>query len=373
LGRYRRIITVTIIVLVAGVIRIYFAVNCKALPDYSDMALYNSLAMSDGIPTVPPPGYPIFLRAIYSIFGAYNYKAVFVIQALVSSLTVLIIYWVSSRIAGFKAGVISAIITCFYPFFIAYNLTTLTESLSLLIVALVMASFQLPSEKKFKEPLTAFIMCLGYLIRPPLMYFWPGVLICQKRKVAFIAATAILLVPWITYTTATGQTSNRIARALYKSYNEKSNGKVYVNVPDTKLKSMDLSSGEYIRGALEFMKNNKMQTLDILLGKVSVIFSAGYDSWVLKKIIGDEHYMKTIFRHVYLPIMIFGFVGLIRLCSKRNRHLAIMLFSYLFFNILTAIFKVRYRLMIEPILIVYASILLGGFRIPGRGRNEKRV
>jgi len=60
------------ILLLAFVLRFYIALTTRAVPDFSDMALYNELATAGGFPTSFPPAYPLFLRLIYAVFGAYN-------------------------------------------------------------------------------------------------------------------------------------------------------------------------------------------------------------------------------------------------------------------------------------------------------------
>lgn len=350
-----------VILLVALAVRLYTAITCTAAPDFSDMARYSEAALGDElIPSSLPPGYPLFLRVIYGIFGAYNYTAVFVIQALISALTVFLIYWVAVKVSDQRTALIAAGIAAVYPNFIAYNLTTLTETIGVLFTALLLASFFVPIRDRNKAILTALVLCIGCIFRPVLVFFTPGLFFAVKKRLAFVITILIIIAPYLIVMAVSGKSSNRAARAFYKTYNAESTGDTYVKLKNTELEKANLPSGVYIKAALSFIWNNKLKTLDIIYNKAKMVTSRGWDGFVIRPIINKDVDLMYIFRYAYLPIMFFGFIGMIRLYNERNKFLAWLVISYLVLNISIAIFKVRYRLMVEPMLIIYVSMMFGG-------------
>jgi hypothetical protein len=179
-----------------------------------------------------------------------------------------------------------------------------------------------------------------------------------RKRLVFIVTTVILVLPILLYGILSGKSSNTGARLFYKTYNPEATGIVYYELEDTELGSKDLSSLEYVKAALVFIKDNKWRTVDIIYNKASLIISAGWDKYVMESIIGGNKHLPNILFYAYLPVMALGFIGMIRLCDSRNRILAVLVASYLLFIILLSIFKIRYRVLIEPILIMYASMFL---------------
>jgi len=94
------LIALAVILAAALLLRLVPAVRCDARPDFSDMARYNEAALGHELEEPLPPGYPLFLRGIYALFGARNYRAVFVAQALISAFTVLVIFHVTRQLGG---------------------------------------------------------------------------------------------------------------------------------------------------------------------------------------------------------------------------------------------------------------------------------
>ena len=354
----RVIIILAAIFLLSLAIRTYFALTCDAIPDYSDMARYSEEALKRGFPTSLPPGYPLFLRVIYAIFGAYNYTAVFVIQGIISSLTVLLIYWVGDRIRSATTGLIAAGVSAVYPNFIVYNLTTLTETIGVLFVMLLLAAIVSPISDRKRSILAAVVLCIGYAFRPVILFFTPGAFLSLRKRIVFIISLAFILGPLITYGMLTGKSSHRGARAFYKTYNPKSNGQQYVNLKETELGSSKLPSKIYIKAAFTFIKKNGWKTVDIIYNKTAIVLSRGWDKFVMRPIVGYRRGMYYIMTYAYVPIMLLGFFGMIRYYDHKNKVLTSLTLSYLVLIIVIAIFKFRYRLLVEPMLIVCAAIFI---------------
>ena len=377
----KRILLITILLIAAG-LRLYFAFTCNALPDYSDMAIYNNAAMAEGIPAFPPPGYPLFLRLIYSIFGAYNYKAVFVVQGLLSVFTVFLVYAVARAAsvpdalsvggesngvpegkprglgAAERTGLIACAIASIYPYFIAYNLTTLTESLSLLLVMIVLYTAVSPMREGRRSVLAGLVLSIGFFVKPALLFFAPGLFFGVKKKLILVSVVLAVLAPYLIHGVITGEGEKRGARLIYKAYNPRAAQTPHFKMNETELGSKEATDEEYISETMNFISSNKWKTLDMISYKASLLITKGWDSHVLKGISRENRHFVNLMIYGYLPVMIFGFIGLFRYCDDKNRIMMLMMASYLAIHILITIFKLRYRLLVEPMIIIYAAIAL---------------
>lgn len=361
-----------IIVLSGLALRLYFAgtVGTEHNKHY-DMARYNNLALRGGVPFSPPAGYPLFLRAVYGVFGRMNYRAVYLIQATISSLTILIMYRVTVRIGSRRAGLIAAGLAAVYPNLIVFNLITLTETIGLLVIMLLFEVLSGNYGDRAKSATAAIILCIGYLFRPALMFFWPGALWCVRRKRIFIGMTAVIILAWISYGAASGQSSRRFARGFYKSYNPAQRGSSALEFEETPLEREDLPSGTYLRNALAFMIHNKWETLDIIYYKAAVLVSRGHSNYTVSKLAMGHRHLSNILMYCYIPVALLGFLGLVKLSNKRCKVLTLPTLSYVVCIILFSIFKARYRLMIEPVLIIFASKYIDD-RLSALGRASER-
>lgn len=362
-------ILLIIIFIAAVTIRVHLALKCKALPDYSDMKNYNELAVKGGFDTYLAPLYPLFLRSVYSIFGDYNYRAVFVVQGVINSLIVILIFGIVTRLNNLASGLIAAAICCVYPNFVAYNLTTMTESLSLFIVVLFMWVLLQTFNEKYKAIILAFMLCAGSLIKPAILFFIPGTFFVCKKRLIFLISVIALLSPWIVRNSIVhhkvAPVSDTGALNFYASYNPAASGSKHVYAKDTPLKTYDHDQLTYVREGLKFIINNRWDTARIIYNKITVLFTRGWDSFVLKKIVSKKKNYENMLLYAYLPVMFFGFIGIVKFYSSQNRIILFPMFSYLLLAILLVIFKFRYRLLIEPVLIIYTSILIGnGFKSP---------
>ncbi len=359
------------ILLLALVLRLYFALTTRAVPDYSDMALYNELAAAGGFPTSFPPAYPLFLRLIYAVFGAYNYTAVFVIQAFLSAFTVWLVYYVTGKIEGERAGLVAAAIAAVYPSFIAYNLTTMTEAVTLLLVMLLLASLVIETDERRRSILAAATICIGFYVRPLFLFFIPGVFPLTRKRLWFIGVIAILLAPWFIYGVVSDGGSSRGAKMFYKSYNERADGISNYDLSETKLGGSDISSGTYAREAFDFIRNNGWDTVNIVYNKFALILCRGYDQYVLKKITGSNKYIMYLFYYFHIPIFLLGAIMMIRFYNRKLDVLILPSASYILLTILLAFFKIRYRLPIEPMFVIATAILVSRIAVPGTFRIRR--
>jgi hypothetical protein len=89
---------------------------------------------------VMPPVYPLFLWAIYSIFGP-DHLAVILIQQLLGAVNVLLVYIIGSRIFDSRVGFWSGILTALHPWLCCFGNTLMSEPLFMFLLSLSVVFF----------------------------------------------------------------------------------------------------------------------------------------------------------------------------------------------------------------------------------------
>lgn len=179
-------------------------------PGYDNFAL-QMLGGFDwlAVPTsIRPPGYPAFLAGIYWMFG-HNYDAVRFIQAIISSVSVLLIFYLAREIFGRKIAFLSALWSAFYPFFSRYAELIRRETLSIFLMLLFVISLNRVYRKSnFKNlilsviPFTLLVHTNAkYLFYLPFIFVWMWVT-CSGKRIAvmnyavFFILLLATMVPW---------------------------------------------------------------------------------------------------------------------------------------------------------------------------------
>ena len=354
----RYVVAVAALFIIGLAIRLHSAATCAAVPSYSDMAEYDQLASEGTFNAHRPPLYPLFLRAIYALFGAGNHRAVFVIQSILSSCAIVLLYRAVSRMWSRRAGIIAAAVYCVYPGLIMYNLTTLTESASVLIAVAIMAVAVSSLGDRRKAIAQGLIVGIGALTKPAFLFFVPGMLVTMKRRTIFLVVFLCALAPWILYNAVANHelvlVSDTGALNFYMSYNSDAKGtflalKEWESVP----------AGEYVRRGLDFIRNNKLQTAEIIYAKIFTLFELGWDRHVGRDLVTNVN-VQYAMMYGYLLVFAFGCIGLARRYRARHLPAVLPILSYVVLLILLSHFLIRFRALYEPLLIAYTAILFGG-------------
>ena len=82
-----------------------------------------------GSDTYHPPGYYYFLAGVYAVAG-HRYVAVRMVQAVLDTITCLLVYLLGKEVFGEAAGLLAAALAAVYPPLIFYTGVLLTESLT---------------------------------------------------------------------------------------------------------------------------------------------------------------------------------------------------------------------------------------------------
>ena len=370
-----------IIFLVALTVRLMLAVTCKEMPS-SDARGYDERAMSivngqgfseGGKPTsLVEPFYSFFLAAIYYIFG-HNYMMVRIIQAILGTFVCVIIFLISKEIFDAKVGLISMAIASLNPGFIKSTKHLFTENLYtfLLILAIYFLLKQV-KEKGYKNLiLLGLTLGVASLTRPVIFYFPLFILLfmskhlvcqdCSNKRyiltiIVFIFFFILPISPWTLRNWRLHHrfipVSTNLGKNLYCSYFPK-DGKLYGFVTtyqmSEKMKGIDSEveqSNFLVKETLKFIKNNPIHVLKLEILKIAYFWSP-FD-W---EIIGNG-----VYNFMYVFILPFFIYGIFSTFKRFNELLPIYLpIIYSFLIALITYGSPRFRLPIEPYLIVLAS------------------
>ena len=159
--------------------------------------------------TFHTPLYEYFLAGLYFLFGARNYPAVWLTQAILHTLSAFFIYLTCRKISldgrkGIVAGVVAAGLFGFYPDLIEMTGILMTETLSIFFLTLFICLFASFYKKiNYKNSLALGISFgLGVLVRSTMTLFLPFLAwyFLKEKKYAhfavFLFLTVTVLTPW---------------------------------------------------------------------------------------------------------------------------------------------------------------------------------
>lgn len=119
-------------------------------------------------------GYPLFLAAVYKFFGQDNFAALSVIQAILDSLTAVMVYLAAKKLfKNQKISVISFLLYLFNPFTSVYVILTLSETWAIFLTTLIIYFLVLMITEKKTRLVFILSLLLGYLpqVRPSFIFF----------------------------------------------------------------------------------------------------------------------------------------------------------------------------------------------------------
>lgn len=122
-------------------------------------------------------GYPLLLAIVYKLFGLGNIQAMFVFQAIVDSLTALLIYkWATLLFRQKSVPWIAFVLYIFNPYTSAYVGVLLSEVTGIFFTTLFIYLFTLYWLRKKLSVFLLFSFVAGFLpqIRPAFLYFSVG-------------------------------------------------------------------------------------------------------------------------------------------------------------------------------------------------------
>lgn len=155
-----------------------------------------------------PPVYPLFLAAIYALTG-HSFAAVRLVQALLESGTVVLVYLIALRLFNVRVAFLSAVGVAFYPLLIYQTGLLIAETLSYFLQMAAIFCLLVTLRQRHVWLALAAGVCMGLTVmtRPtatlwvPLMLLWiliPGLALHPWRKLATaIVGLALVFAPWV--------------------------------------------------------------------------------------------------------------------------------------------------------------------------------
>ncbi|UCF06915.1 MAG: glycosyltransferase family 39 protein [bacterium] len=289
------------------------------------------------------PIYPLFLKVIYSIFGEGNHTSALIIQGLIGSLMVIVIYLLVLQVCNRRAALLSAGICGIYPAFIIFEISLFPESLLIFLAVCIMAlSVSVKINQKKKSILLGALMGLGMLTKPTFLFFLPGLALTTKKRLLFLLTLIIVLIPWTARNAV-------VSRTLYPLYQPKA----YM---------VDLSKYTFSKESLGLF--NRLYT------NTSFVLRKSWDEPNMPKLFENRHNNTGLLQYSYTVVLILGLIGMVRFYRKEHRQFMLPVLLYIVLVIFFTFVKHRYRMLFEPALIVYTAILLAGGSCEARSLQD---
>ncbi|MBI3449151.1 MAG: glycosyltransferase family 39 protein [Acidobacteria bacterium] len=211
-------LTVGLIALVALLIRLLHVFSYEPIP-VSDMAVFVDMAthrLSLQNLFTPagycsyPPGYAFFLKPFFLLFdGAAAHRAIQIAQAALGAGTCLLVGRLAARLHSRRAGIVAALVACFFPHYVFYTSVFMSETVFTFfflaaLLLLLRAADRHSAWSHYRAGLAAGFACL---VRPAAVALFPAALRAvarapggargRVRAAALLAAGGLtLLLPW---------------------------------------------------------------------------------------------------------------------------------------------------------------------------------
>lgn len=380
-----------LIVVLGLVIRILFALYLENKLYWDDEFDYDRLAAQiieskiytneGGAPTAfRAPGYPLFLALNYAIFGRHFF-AVRMVQALVDCLTLILIFIIARQIFNQKVANISALLYVIYPLFIYTASTFFPTTLSILLLALfIYLLVSLRQNRSIgKLMFIGLIAGLSVLTVPTFLAFILlalGWLYFDLKKVdprrllsigIIVFFMILTLLPWLMRNCRVYQKPFLIA--ANSGYNFWMGNNPWatmttgnsIRFPDYLAKKLSQAKTEaeqekiFYEDAFQYVKKNP--------GKfIFLTFKKAVNLWQLYPTPTTGYKMMATLSKVmsvlsYGPILLLAIFGLMFSWRERREYTFLFILLFVSFTIGYAFFitKARFRLPLDPYLIILAS------------------
>ena len=145
-----------------------------------------------------PPLYPLFLRAVFDVFGRH-YAPVVIIQLGLSVATVALAYWLACLLLPRRLALLAAFLLAADPASIVFANQMMTETLFafLLTLALALAVVAMRREKTILAAVAGLLLGLAVLTRPVAFYLplvlVPALVLAWRRRTSLILAAALVV------------------------------------------------------------------------------------------------------------------------------------------------------------------------------------
>jgi len=324
------------------------------------------------------PLYSLFLSSVYFIFGKVNLLAVRIIQSLISALTCVIVYFTAISVFrdnkdNKKIGKIAAIISVFYPFFIYYSGAILNETLFIFLISLVILFL---TEKKFF--IAGIILGLSILCKAETFLFFLFVIgtffVTSPKKALKIsliitAMVVMVLSPWIARNYTKFNRFVPFSTTGSVTFWEGNNPQNFNGGPCHYFPNMT-GMNEIERDT--YLKKETMKVIKENPKRFFILSRLKFKRfWNIKLNTDDVRYASPrnnlISMFTFGPVLFLFIPGLLLSLGYRKNFVFIygFIFCVMLINLIF-VSSLRYRLPIEPYLIIFASYSLNLLFLKGQ-------
>lgn len=366
-------ISLIIIILIAFSLRIY-AINKVEYKMEWDTLNYHNMAknflrngfLGYGINEVTKepnayitPGYPLLLTFIYAITDGGNEYGIFavkMVQALLGTFTVGLIFLLARKVGGIVAGIISAVFAVVYPAFLVVTAYHLTETLYNFVFCLYLYLQLIAFEKnnKYIHIFTGFIFGVVVMVRPTIFPLFVAIylieLLLNRKKeyvryyIYFTIGLLIIMIPWwIRNYLITGKFILLCTQAgnplIGGAYPPGFSGSMHVDGNQLK-EGINIIINGFINHPYEYIKW-------FTIGKLELIFGRVYLAGFLPEL--------KFFCIVHYISLAFGVVGVI--CSILKNNVRILSEYVIMLTVLQLAFipELRYAFSIMSVLMILSG------------------
>lgn len=329
-----------------------------------------------------PPGYAFFLGIIYKIFG-HSYPAVWLIQAILSALSCILIYLIAKKLFGINVARIAAVISAVFFIFVLYSALLFSETLFVFLLLLCFIFIYQADVRRtdLGYPIAGILAALCILTRVIILpFFLLFGLVCFARKinkaVLFFLPIIVLIMPWgirnysiyhsfVPVCAGGGETlwcgHHALATGRYDMPMEIEEYRLRYNIPETEdpggLLYIKIDHLGYRKGA-EFIIAHPFKTAALEIKKIFLFFNLFRTDIWWPHIKGIGRILSFIFLILSnFFIFAFGILGLVFSYTVKNRYISWMR-KFIYISVLSLIpfiIEPRYRLVIYPFLIIFSS------------------
>jgi 4-amino-4-deoxy-L-arabinose transferase-like glycosyltransferase len=335
---------------------------------------------------IHPPGYPLFLGILYLLFG-HSYAVVKVAQSLLGALTCVVMFLIGERLFAKRVGLLAGAIAAVYPHLVYYTGILMSETLFVFLSTTFLYALAVLRDDPAPRRLAfaGVVLGLASLTRPMLMFIpalllaWLWVELRSKRRALVITAVVSLwmaaaIMPWtVRNYLVTGSVVPIVATHWVTLYGANNPG-ILAN-PDAVGGWVDpepMSPGEYREAYVAFMR-------ELLLHRPLDL--AALELHKLKRFWSLFPRTQTPERDAVINLLSYGWLlplflaGMVLAFREPRRPLVLHLWVA-YFCLLTLVMHgtTRYRLPVEPVIILFASFTLArlGDRT-GFGRRSRNL
>lgn len=322
------------------------------------------LIAGEGIKGFRPPLYPLLLSVFYSL--RFNLAAIRIVQCVISSVTVCLVYLTGKRVFSPKTGLWSGLIASIYPFFIFYNGFLLTETLFIFLTAVTVYSFVVMSDKSLSSVKSGVLLGLAGLCRPVMQMYLPVAflhIITEKerlqarlKKILLITVFFIATIsPWIIRNYAVFNTfvpgTTMGGWVFWEGNNPYSVGGPCRYFPENIGQINEIERDKVLfQKTLEVIRENPSRFMWLLQNKFKRFWNV---------VPNASEFTKPLYRlisvmsfGIMLPFFVLGFF-----LSFKNKKVQFIHSLIIFFTVFHMIFlaSIRYRVPLEPFYIILAA------------------